>query len=96
MARSIRIPASPSQRAANYRQRMRASGLRLTQIWVPDSRSPEFVEMCKRQARAVAASDSAGDEIMRFLAGDQIRPSPTSAQTGSIAYPSRGQVSASR
>jgi hypothetical protein len=36
-------------------------------IWVPDTRSPDFVEICRRQARAVAASDPAGDEIMRFL-----------------------------
>jgi hypothetical protein len=30
-------------------------------------RSPDFVEACHRQARAVAAGDPAGDEIMRFL-----------------------------
>jgi hypothetical protein len=53
---------------ANYRQRMRAAGLRPVQIWVPDTRSPDFVEACRRQARAVAASDPAGDEIMRFVA----------------------------
>jgi hypothetical protein len=53
---------------ANYRQRMRAAGLRPVQIWVPDTRSPDFVEACHRQARAVAARDPAGDEIMRFVA----------------------------
>ena len=31
-------------------------------------RSPDFVEACRRQARAVAAGDPAGDEIMRFVA----------------------------
>jgi hypothetical protein len=52
----------------NHRQRMRAAGLRPVQIWVPDTSAPGFVEACRRQARAVAASDRAGDEIMRFVA----------------------------
>jgi hypothetical protein len=59
---------SPRQRMANYRRRMRAAGLRPAQIWVPDSRDPDFAEACRRQARAVAASDPAGDEIMDFIA----------------------------
>lgn len=53
---------------ADYRQRMRAAGLRPVQIWVPDSRDPDFAEKCRRQARAVAAGDPAGDEIMDFIA----------------------------
>ena len=53
---------------ATYRQRMRAAGLRPVQIWVPDTRAPDFAEKCRRQARAVAASDPAGDEIMDFIA----------------------------
>jgi hypothetical protein len=61
---------------ANYRQRMRAAGLRPMQIWVPDTRSPDFVEICRRQARAVAASDPAGDEIMRFVASVYKWPEP--------------------
>jgi hypothetical protein len=57
---------------ASYRQRMRASGLRPVQIWAPDTRSPDFVETCRRQARAVAA----GDEIMRFVASVYEWPEP--------------------
>ena len=53
---------------ANYRQRMRAAGLRPVQIWVPDTKAPGFIEACRRQSRAVAAGDPAGDEIMRFVA----------------------------
>jgi hypothetical protein len=53
----------------NYRQRMRAAGLRPVHIWVPDTRAPDFVEICHRQSRAVAAHDPAGEEIMRFVAG---------------------------
>jgi hypothetical protein len=53
---------------ATYRQRMRAAGLRPVQIWVPDTRAPDFADKCRRQARAVSASDPAGDEIMEFIA----------------------------
>lgn len=71
-----KTPAPPPKRMANYRQRMRAAGLRPVQIWVPDSRAPDFAEKCRRQARAVAASDPAGDEIMRFVASVYEWPQP--------------------
>jgi hypothetical protein len=61
---------------ADYRARMRAAGLRLVQIWVPDSRAPGFAAKCRRQARAVAASDPAGDEIMHFVASVYEWPEP--------------------
>jgi hypothetical protein len=61
---------------ANYRQRMRAASLRPVQIWVPDTRSPDFVKACRCQSRAVAASDPAGDEIMRFVARVYEWPEP--------------------
>ncbi len=76
MARSTRKPVSPTKRMASYRQRMRAAGLRPVQIWVPDTRAPGFVEICGRQARAIAAGDPAGDEIMRFVASVYEWPEP--------------------
>ncbi len=60
-------PKPPPERMQNYRQRMRAAGLRPVQIWVPDTRAPDFLAICERQARAVAAGDPAGDEIMQFV-----------------------------
>ena len=70
-------PSIPARtRVATWRQRMRAAGLRPVQIWVPDSRAPDFVEKCRRQARAVAASDPAGDEIMDFIAQVYQWPEP--------------------
>ncbi len=48
-----------SQRVGNYRQRLRAQGLRPVQIWVPDVRSPEFSAEAHRQSAAVAASEHA-------------------------------------
>jgi hypothetical protein len=69
-------PTPPRKRMSTYRQRMRAAGLRPVQIWVPDTRSPAFAEICRRQARAVAASDPAGDELMRFAASVFEWPEP--------------------
>jgi hypothetical protein len=76
MVRRTKTPAPPAKRMANYRQRMRASGLRPVQIWVPDTRSPGFAEKCHRQARAVAASDPACDELIRFVASVYEWPAP--------------------
>jgi hypothetical protein len=76
MARSPRWPVRPRKRMTSYRQRMRTAGLRPVQIWVPDTRAPGFVKVCHRQARAVAAHDPAGDEIMRFIAGVYEWPEP--------------------
>jgi Protein of unknown function (DUF3018) len=69
MSRTSKKPLSPHKRMASYRQRMRSAGLRPVQIWVPDTRAPGFAAKCRRQARAVAAGDPAGDEIMRFVEG---------------------------
>ncbi|MBX9943176.1 MAG: antitoxin MazE family protein [Reyranella sp.] len=66
-ARNKAIPAR--KRMAGYRDRMRAIGLRPVQIWMPDTRAAGFVAKCRRQARAVAAGDPAGDELMRFVDG---------------------------
>jgi hypothetical protein len=49
---------------AEYRKRMRAQGLRPVQIWMQDTKSPEFIAKLKREAEILAVSDPAGDEIM--------------------------------
>ncbi|WP_419757805.1 antitoxin MazE family protein [Acidisoma sp.] len=46
MAHSNSSPRLPTERMASYRARMRADGLRPVQLWVPDTRAPEFVEIC--------------------------------------------------
>ena len=76
MPSSTNNPVSTPKRMATYRQRMRAAGLRPVQIWVPDTRLPDFAETCRRQARAVAAHDPAGDELMRFVASVYEWPAP--------------------
>lgn len=44
------------------RERPRKQGLRPIQLWVPDVRSPAFVEEAHRQSAAVAASRYATDD----------------------------------
>lgn len=61
-------------RMSRYRDRMRASGLRPVQFWVPDTRSADFADRCRRQALAVADDDPAGDELMAFV--ETIREQP--------------------
>ncbi len=53
---------------------MRAQGLRPVQIWVPDVRSPQFVEQAHLQSAAVAASPREADDqafIDAISSGDE-------------------------
>ena len=61
MARS----ADASRRAA-HRAEMRASGLRLIEIWVPDTSAPGFAQEARRQSLLVAAK-SDFDDMMDFI-----------------------------
>jgi len=45
-----------------YRERMRASGLRPIQIWVPDTRDAAFAEEAHRQSASVAQSAHAAED----------------------------------
>jgi hypothetical protein len=45
-----------------YRERQRAKGMRLLQIWVPDVRSPAFRKEAHRQSALVAASPQEQDD----------------------------------
>ncbi len=44
------------EKVQNYRERMRARGLRPVQIWVPDTRTKTFAKEARRQSLAVAKS----------------------------------------
>ncbi|MCE2541619.1 MAG: antitoxin MazE family protein [Acidobacteria bacterium] len=44
------------EKARTYRERMRASGFRPVQFWVPDTRTAAFRAEAHRQSRAVARS----------------------------------------
>ena len=58
-----------------YRARKKAAGLREVRMWLPDTRSPEFIAEARRQA---ALADDGEDvreasEMMRRLAADAWR-----------------------
>ena len=42
---------------------MRAQGLRQVQMWVPDTRSPEFAKEARRQMRALARSPQEKEDM---------------------------------
>ena len=50
------------KKVSAHRARLRAQGLRPIQIWVPDTRSPEFAKEARRQLRALARSPHAKDD----------------------------------
>ena len=50
------------EKVKSYRARMRAKGLRLVQIWVPDTGSRRFIAEARRQGRAVAQSPMEADD----------------------------------
>lgn len=51
------------ERMKGYRARKQANGLRLIQLWVPDTRSKGFAAECKRQCKIVNASPSEVDDL---------------------------------
>ncbi|MXY40204.1 MAG: DUF3018 family protein [Rhodospirillaceae bacterium] len=58
---------SAARRVRKHRDARRASGLRLVQLWVPDSRAPGFAKECRRQTALAAASDRADADLGGFL-----------------------------
>jgi hypothetical protein len=54
-------------RVQKHRNALRMAGLRPVQIWVPDTRRPDFAEECRRQCRLVAEADSADAAMQKFM-----------------------------
>jgi hypothetical protein len=54
-------------RVQKYRDALRMAGLRPVQIWVPDTRRPDFAEECRRQCLLVVQSDSADTTMRSFM-----------------------------
>jgi len=62
-------PKSSRDKVRTYRKRMRAKGMRLIQLWVPDTRTAEFAKEARRQSLQAnrslhAAEDQAWVEAM--------------------------------
>ncbi len=56
-----------NSRVQKHRDALRMAGLRPVQIWVPDTRRPNFAEECRRQSRLVAQADMADADMQRFI-----------------------------
>ena len=54
-------------RVRKRRDALRKAGLRPVQIWVPDTRRPDFTAECRRQSRLAAQADKADAELLDFM-----------------------------
>ena len=58
---------SVKTRVQKHRDALRSAGLRPVQIWVPDTRRPDFAQECRRQSRLAAQADLADTDMQRFM-----------------------------
>lgn len=54
-------------RVQKHRDALRRAGLRPIQLWVPDTRQPDFAKECCRQSRLVAQADKADVAMHAFM-----------------------------
>lgn len=54
-------------RVKKRRDTLRMAGLRPVQIWVPDTRRPDFAEECRRQCQLVAQADMADTDTHQLM-----------------------------
>jgi Protein of unknown function (DUF3018) len=56
-----------AERVQKRRSALRMAGLRPVQIWVPDTRRPDFAKECLRQSELVSKSDAQDSEMQQFM-----------------------------
>jgi hypothetical protein len=61
------MPTPTAVRVQKRRDAMRMAGLRPVQIWVPDTRRPDFADECRRQSRLVAQADQRDGALDQFM-----------------------------
>lgn len=54
--------SSSRDKVRDHRARMRAKGMKLVQLWVPDTSSSAFKAEARRQSRLVASSPHEADD----------------------------------
>ena len=59
--------AHVNSRVQKHREALRMAGLRPVQLWVPDTRRPNFAEECHRQSRIAAEADKADKDMQHFM-----------------------------
>jgi hypothetical protein len=50
-------------RVQKHRDALRKAGLRPVQIWVPDTRKPDFLLECRRQCQVASQADMADKDL---------------------------------
>ena len=66
MPTTTKKKANSTPRSAETRKRMREQGMRPIQIWVPDTRSPSFAKIVRKQCLALR-NDPQEKEIMDWI-----------------------------
>jgi hypothetical protein len=61
------MAAPSSKRVSKHREALRAQGLRPVQIWVPDSRSPAFLEQARKDSDRAAEMDAEDADLQAFM-----------------------------
>ena len=61
------MPTPVAVRVQKRRDALRSAGLRPVQIWVPDTRRPDFAAECKRQSKLASEADNADAEMLDFM-----------------------------
>jgi hypothetical protein len=59
--------ANVNARVQKHRNALCMAGLRPVQIWVPNTRWPDFAEECRRQCLLVAQANSANMAMQQFM-----------------------------
>ena len=59
--------AQTNERVQKHRDALRKAGFRPVQIWVPDTRRPNFDDECRHQCRLVAQADRADTGMHQFM-----------------------------
>ncbi len=54
-------------RVQKHRDALRTAGLRPIQIWVPDTRRPDFAEECRRQCLLVSQAESDDTALQKLM-----------------------------
>ena len=62
---SVTLPVNA--RVQKHRDALRGAGLRLLQIWVPDTRRLNFTEECHHQSNLAAQADMADPDMLHFM-----------------------------
>jgi hypothetical protein len=68
MQQETAMPGSNvNARVNKHRAAPRMAGLRPVQIWVPDTRRPNFAKECRRQSLVASSCDASDVDIQRLM-----------------------------